>query len=135
MPSDVQPPDFKKPVVGGFRHAIAGWRLAVRRERNLQIHLAVAGAVVVLSWYLTLSRTEVCLIVLCIAAVWISELFNTALEKLVDLVSPEHHDLARDVKDVAAAAVLTAAVAAVVIGLFIFLPHVVGRLTAAGDIP
>ena len=133
MHSDVHPPHSRKPVVGGFRHAIAGWRLAVRQERNLQIHLAVAGAVVVLSWYLRLSRTDVCLIVLCVAAVWISELFNTALEQLVDLVSPEHHDLARDAKDVAAAAVLTAAAASVVIGLFIFLPHIVGRLTAAGD--
>jgi diacylglycerol kinase len=133
MSSDVQRPDSRKPLVGSFRHAVAGWRRAVHEERNLRIHLLAAVAVAVLSWYLRLSGIEGCLIVLAVAAVWMAELFNTALEQLVDLVSPEYHDLARGAKDVAAAAVLTAAVASVLIGLLIFLPHVIGVLTAAGD--
>jgi diacylglycerol kinase (ATP) len=63
------------------------------------------------------------MVVMCIGTVIAAELFNTAIEKLVDLVSPERHPVAGQVKDIAAGAVLICAVAAAIIGLIIFIPY------------
>ncbi len=71
-----------------------------------------------------LSRTEWCIIVLAVVAVWTAEALNTAFEFLTDVASPEFHPLAGKAKDVAAGAVLLAAIGAVIIGLFIFGPKV-----------
>lgn len=117
-------------LVHSFSHAVAGWRQAVLGERNMRIHLIAACIVIGLCWYLPLSATECGLMVLAVAIVWVSELVNTSIERLVDLVSPEHHELAGQAKDVAAAAVLTAAVAAILLGLLVLGPHAVGALTA-----
>ncbi|MDA6987305.1 diacylglycerol kinase family protein, partial [Escherichia coli] len=62
-------------------------------------------------------------VVLCFGVVIAAELFNTAIERLVDLVSPERHPVAGQVKDIAAGAVLVCAVAAAIIGLIIFIPY------------
>jgi diacylglycerol kinase len=114
-----------------FRSAGAGWRQALHSERNLKIHLLATAIVCLLCWILRLSRIDVCLVVVSVALVWITELLNTAIERVVDLVSPEHSVPARDAKDISAAAVLTAAVGAVAIGLLVFGPPVVRACTAA----
>lgn len=72
---------------------------------------------------LGITRTEWIMVVMCIGTVIAAELFNTAIEKLVDLVSPERHPVAGQVKDIAAGAVLICAVAAAIIGLIIFIPY------------
>lgn len=114
-----------------FRSAGAGWRQALWSERNLRIHLFATAIVCLLSWILTLSRTDICLVIVAVALVWITELLNTAIERVVDLASPEHSELARDAKDISAAAVLTAAGGAVVIGAVVFGPPLVNALRAA----
>lgn len=71
-------------------------------------------------FFFGITRTEWIVIILCIGVVIAAELFNTAIEKLVDLVSPERHPIAGQVKDIAAGAVLVCAVAAAIIGIIIF---------------
>ena len=88
------------------------------------IHMAIALAVVVAGVILSLSRTEWVLIVLCIGLVFSAELMNTAIEGMVDLLSPEKQEKAGRVKDMAAAAVLICAIASAAAGLFIFVPHI-----------
>jgi diacylglycerol kinase (ATP) len=105
-----------------FAHASRGIAVHLATQANAQIHaLATIGAVLVGLW-LGLSSSEWALIAGAIGLVWVAETFNTAVEFLVDLVSPAYHPLAGRVKDVAAGAVLLAATTAAVIGLLIFGP-------------
>jgi diacylglycerol kinase (ATP) len=85
--------------------------------------LIAAMAVIIAGIVLGITRTEWIMVVMCIGTVIAAELFNTAIEKLVDLVSPERHPVAGRVKDIAAGAVLICAVAAAIIGLIIFIPY------------
>ncbi len=106
-----------------FAHAIRGIRFLVRSQINARIHLAATIVVVILSSALSISRVEWCMMTLAITLVWIAEGLNTAIECLTDLVSPDHHPLAGRTKDVAAGAVLVAAIGACVVGGLIFIPH------------
>lgn len=105
-----------------FECAFAGLIAVVRGGRNAKIHVGVALAVIVVGCCLRISRTDWAILVLTIGAVFSAEAANTAIESVVDLVSPEHHDLARRAKDCAAGAVFVLAVAAVVVGLMILGP-------------
>ncbi|GGF03090.1 diacylglycerol kinase family protein [Hymenobacter cavernae] len=107
-----------------FGHAFRGIWLALRSELHLQFHAAATVIVVGLGFYFELTATEWMLVAVAVGTVWTAELVNTAIEALTDLVSPEYHPLAGKAKDVAAGAVLVAAVAALVVGLFIFGPRV-----------
>jgi len=73
----------------------------------------------------SLAAPEWCAVILAIALVWAAEGLNTALERLTDLVSPQFHPLAGKAKDIAAGAVLLAAIGAFCVGLVVFLPRVV----------
>lgn len=106
-----------------FRVAWDGLTDALGSDRNLRIHMAATVAVAAAGAWCELTATEWGLIVLSIGLVWTAELVNTSIEAVVDLASPEHHELARLAKDVAAAAVLLAAVTAVVIGMIVFGPR------------
>ena len=92
-----------------------------RTQANVRIHLAIAVLAVLAGFWLGLSRLEWVAVVLCIALVPALEAVNTALEFLTDLVSPEIHPLAGKAKDVAAAAVLLAAIGGAAVGLIVFL--------------
>jgi diacylglycerol kinase len=112
-----------------FRHAFAGWWYMLRTQRNAWIHAVVSTAAFAVGLWLGLSRLEWAMIILTVALVWMAEFVNTALEAVVDLASPDLHPLAKVGKDVAAAAVLVAALAAVVVGLLIMGPPLWARLS------
>jgi diacylglycerol kinase len=96
-----------------FRFAFDGLRHALRTQPTFRIHVAIAGFITALVIWLPLSNGEAAVMILAIAAVLAAELFNTAVEAVVDLlVERNHHQIARAAKDVAAAAVLITAVAA-----------------------
>jgi diacylglycerol kinase (ATP) len=97
-----------------------------RTQHNAWLHLFSAVFVIVLGIYVDLDRNEWCWIVIAISGVFISEMFNTALEFLSDVVSPNLNPQIKKVKDVSAAAVLISALGAATIGLIIFLPKVAG---------
>lgn len=94
----------------------------VRSQANARIHLAATVVVVAMGLWLQLPERDWALLTLAIGGVWAAEALNTAIETVVDLVSPEWHPLARDAKDLAAGGVLLATFAAVVIGVLVFAP-------------
>lgn len=116
--------DYKKQLKS-FTYAWKGIRRCIGKEQNLSFHLLAALCVCTMGTYARLSRMEWAMVVLCIGVVVAAELFNTAMEKLVDLVSPQYHPLAEQVKDIAAGAVLVCAAAAAIVGLLIFVPYFV----------
>jgi diacylglycerol kinase (ATP) len=116
---------FFKQRCKSFLYAFRGIGFAFRTQHNLWIHLVLAAVAVGLGFRLKISRTEWCFIAFAIGLVIAAELFNTAIEWLVDMVSPEWNEKAGKVKDVAAAAVLVSAVTALAIGCIIFLPKLV----------
>lgn len=92
------------------------------RHPNAIIHLAAVIAVSVSGFIFNISANEWCIVVLCFITVISLEAINSAIEYIVDLISPEHHPIAGKAKDIAAAAVLIAAVGSVLIATIIFLP-------------
>lgn len=111
----------------GFGYAWRGIVLGFRTQRNLQVHAAMAILAICMGFWLKVSLTEWCFIAFAIGLVISAELFNTAIEHLVDLVSPEWNEKAGKIKDIAAGAVLVCAIAALTVGLIIFLPKLVER--------
>ena len=107
-----------------FGYAYQGLRHILRDEHNFRIHLIAALVVVTLSVYFKICNWEWGLVVVAISMVWVAEAINTAIERLCDIVQPELHTKIKIIKDVAAFAVLVAAISAVVIGLIVFIPHV-----------
>lgn len=94
----------------------------LRTQPNAVIHLFATLMVTGCGWFFNIQQWEWAAVILCIAIVWIAEALNTAIEFVVNLVSPDYHPLAGKAKDVAAASVLIAALFAVIVGLIIFLP-------------
>jgi diacylglycerol kinase len=109
--------------IAGFGYAFQGLWYALRTQRNARVHLTVAIFATILGIVLRISAVEFAMIFMAIAGVFIAEMFNTVFELCVDLASPEYHPLAKIAKDVAAGAVLLSAILSVIIGLFIFGPH------------
>ncbi len=99
-----------------------------RTQTNARIHAGATLIVIASGFSFGISRGEWCAVITAIALVWTVEGVNTAIEAVVDLASPELHPLAGRAKDVAAGAVLLAAVASVVIGLLVFVPHLLSLL-------
>jgi len=106
-----------------FGHAFRGLKVLVQTQHNARIHALATILVVAAGALLRISPTEWALIVLAMVSVWATEALNTAIEFVVDLVSPDLHSLAAKAKDVAAAAVLVAAVGALVVGGIVFGPY------------
>lgn len=115
-------------LLESFQHAFAGLWHAWKTQRNVRIHVAIAIVVVILGLALELQPGQWAVIILTIGFVIVSELFNTVVESLVDLVTAEQHPLAKQAKDVAAAAVLTSAIVAVAVGLLVLGPPLLTRL-------
>jgi diacylglycerol kinase len=110
-----------------FACAIGGVWFLLRTERNPRIQLAFAVIAVALGAWLGITSIEWAVIVLCIGLVLGLETVNTAIERAVDHTSLEKHPLAKQAKDLAAAAVLIAAGASVCVGLIIFLPRLLAH--------
>ena len=109
--------------IAGFGYAFSGLWYALRTQINMPVHLALAILAIVLGIILRISAVEFALVFVAIGIVLVAELFNTVIELTVDLASPEIHPLAKRAKDVAAGAVLLSAMLAIVIALFVYLPH------------
>jgi len=117
--------------INSFKYAFAGIADLYKTQPNVWIHTTVAILVIIAGIYFSISQTEWCLIVFAIGTVISAEAFNTAIEHLTDLVSPNYHELAGKTKDVAAAAVLISAIGAAIVGILIFLPRLLDLLSAS----
>lgn len=105
-----------------FSYAMNGVRHVFSLEHNMHIHSVCAVLVIISGFYFQITPTEWIAISLAIGGVFAAEMFNTAIEKLVDLLHPERNPQAGLIKDIAAGAVLVMAIVSVVIGLIIFIP-------------
>ena len=114
--------------LNSFKHAFAGWGYVLRTQRNVWIHAFISVAVFIVGLWVELNRYEWALITIMAVIVWMGEFINTALEAIIDLASPQIHPLAKIGKDVGAAAVLIAAIAAVIVGLLILGPPLVVKI-------
>lgn len=103
-------------------YAVQGVFTFFKTQTNAWIHLVAAGVAVTLGFKFHINKTEWLAIVFAIALVFVAEMLNTALEFLTDLASPSVHPLAKKAKDVAAGAVLVAAMTSIVIAVVVFLP-------------
>ena len=111
-----------KKRIQSFGFAFKGMATLFKTQPNARIHLIAMCAVTVAGYLLKVSTTEWCFTVIAFAMVLCAEAFNTAIEFVVDLISPDYHPLAGKAKDVAAAAVLITAIGAAIVGIIIFLP-------------
>lgn len=105
-----------------FYYAAIGIKQFFRQEHNARIHLAAAIVAGLLAWRLKVSRGEAIALVIVIGLVWVTEMLNTCIEKAMDMITREHHPQVKIIKDLAAGAVLIAAITAVIVGSFIFIP-------------
>jgi diacylglycerol kinase len=117
-------------LISSFRNAFSGLWYALRTQRNAQVHLLATLLAVLVGFGLGLDAIHWCLIILAMGLVWMAELSNTALENVVDLLSPEYHPLAKTAKDLKAGVVVVAALAAVAIGILVFGPPLLLRIQA-----
>ena len=107
-----------------FRHAVRGIFLVIRTQPNVWIHVVATAGVIVAGLCLNLEHWEWAALVFAIGLVWTAEALNTAVEFLADEVSRERRELIGKAKDAGAAGVLLASIAAAVVGLIVFVPHV-----------
>ena len=103
-------------------HAFRGLAICFRTQTNARLHALATALVVALGFGLKLRAWEWGAVVMAIALVWTAECFNTAMEGMVDLISPERRPLAGRIKDLAAGGVLAAAIGAATVGAIIFAP-------------
>jgi diacylglycerol kinase len=120
--------DFFRSRARSFRYAFSGWWFVIRTQKNAWIHAVISVLVILIALWLRLATHDIAVLILTIAVVWTAEFLNTALEAVVDLASPQIHPLAKVGKDVGAAAVLIAALAAILIGLLLMGPPLLVRL-------
>jgi len=106
--------------IDSFRFALKGIRIYYRSGGNATIHLIVTAAVIIAGCLLEVTFTNWCILIIAISMVHAAEAFNTAIENIVNFISPQHHHLAEKIKDLSAGAVLITAIGAAIIGSIVF---------------
>lgn len=114
----------KHSLLKSFGFAFAGINAAIRAERNMRIHLVISLFVILAGVWLSITPIEWMFVLFAIGGMIALEMINSAIERIVDLVTEEYHSLAKAAKDMAAGAVLVYAIMSVIIGFIIFLPKI-----------
>ena len=114
-----------KPIVRKFAYALYGLKTSLKEEKSLVIHLVIALLTFIVSGVLKINVTQWAIVVTMVGIVISSELMNTAIENTVDLISFKYNINVKKIKDIAAAATFILALAAVVVGLLIFVSRIV----------
>jgi|WetSurMetagenome_2_1015567.scaffolds.fasta_scaffold131768_2 diacylglycerol kinase (ATP) len=117
-----------KSVLRSFGFALNGICAFFREEPNSKVHLCAVFIVIVAGIIFKISRVSWMVILLCIGMVVVAEMFNTALEKLVDIISPDENEKAGAIKDMAAGAVTIASLIAAITGLIVFMPYLMSSI-------
>ena len=112
-----------KNYIKSFSHAFSGFVSFFSLEPNSFIHLAAAVAVSIVGWWNHITPLEWLWLLACITLVFITEMLNSAIEKLCDVVEPNKHAQIKIVKDISAAAVLLASIFSIVVGIIILGPY------------
>ena len=112
--------ETRQSITKAFNAAIEGILYTFKSERNMKIHYCLAVVVLIISLFFDLTKVEMLLLIFAITLVVISEMFNTAIEKTIDMITEEYNPLAKIAKDVAAGGVLIATLNSVVVGYILF---------------
>jgi len=121
----MEPPKFSwRARFRSFSYAFQGLAWFFKREHNAWIHGMATILVLLMCFVFKISGMEFIVVLFAVALVLIAEIFNTAIEKIMDHLSPSTHPAVKIIKDVAAAAVLIAAIAAIIAGLIVFIPKI-----------
>lgn len=121
MQTTSQPFSFRSRIRSLF-YAMTGILEFIREEHNARIHFVATIGVAILAYVVRVSYAEAAALTIVIGIVWITEMLNTCVERIMDFVHPEEHPKIKFIKDLAAGAVLAASLTAVVVGLLIFIP-------------
>ena len=124
MSSEIKVVEKSKKLINSFKYAIQGTLSSFKTERNMKIHIFIMILVIIAGFILKINKYEWIACILCFAVVISGELFNTAIETVVDMVMPYKNDKAKIAKDIAAGAVLTLAIGAAAIGAIIYVPKI-----------
>lgn len=111
-------------LINSFKYAFSGIATSFKTERNMKIHMLATVMVILLGFMLKIDKIEWMMCIFAITIVTSAELFNTAIETTVDMITQEKNEKAKIAKDVSAGAVLVAAIGAAIVGLIIFLPKI-----------
>jgi diacylglycerol kinase len=112
-----------------YKHAFKGLGRIIFRERNIKIHLLIVAIVLpLLIFYFKFSAVELAIVLTFMGLVIIAEIINTLIEKILDHLHPESHEMVALIKDGGAGAVLAAAILSIIIGLILIFPHLVASL-------
>ena len=114
---------FRKRLVS-FKYAFKGIYYLIKSQHNAWIHLCAAIIVIAFGVFFSLSTTEWLFVSLSIGMVFSAEAFNTAIEMIMDKISPAYNNTTGKIKDIAAGAVLISAIASAIVGIIIFLPKI-----------
>jgi diacylglycerol kinase len=112
-----------KRLLRSFSYAIQGLKISVSLDQNVRFHLVAGTLVFIISLFLGVPKSELMFVVLAIFFVVITEMINTAIEEMTNLIKKEHSEEARIAKDVAAGAVLLSAIFAVIVGVVVIVPR------------
>ncbi|AJD91498.1 UDP kinase [Jeotgalibacillus malaysiensis] len=112
-----------------FKYAGHGLKDVFKQEQNFRFHTSAAVITIAAGIFFRISLLEWVIIILAIGSVMGLELINTAVERTVDLISTDHHPLAKKAKDAGAASVLVFSIAAAIVGAIIFIPKVISYFT------
>ncbi|MDR4948631.1 diacylglycerol kinase family protein [Neobacillus cucumis] len=116
-------------ILNSFSFAVIGILTAIKNERNMRFHFISSIIVLFFSFFFSISKMEWIIVLFLIGGMFALELINSAIERVVDLVTTEYHPLAKQAKDMAAGAVFVYAVLSVIVGLVIFLPYVLKQFS------
>jgi diacylglycerol kinase len=115
-------------LLKSFKYSFTGLGSLIKKEQNFRIHIIASMVVIILGFYFQITIWEWTLVILMIAMVLILEMLNTVFERFVDMLKPRIHHYVKEIKDVMSAIVFTAALTSVIIGLIIFVPHIIEKM-------
>jgi diacylglycerol kinase (ATP) len=110
--------------IKSFEYAFSGLVLIFKTDHNVWLHFIATLLVIVLGFVMKVTLVEAALLTVAVGLVWVTELFNTCLEKMMDFVSKERNPDIKFIKDVSAGAVLVASITALVLGCIVFIPKI-----------
>ncbi|MED9978784.1 MAG: diacylglycerol kinase family protein [Bacilli bacterium] len=118
----------KRTFKGSVKNCLDGISYVTKNEKNFKREIALGIIALILSYILKIDKIEFIIVLTMICLVLTTEIINTAIERTVDLVTKEYHELARIAKDVSAGSVLVTSIFALIIGIIIFIPKIITLL-------
>lgn len=116
-----------KRLFKSFKYAVKGLFLVMRDEQNFRVHIVFAVIALVFSWFYHITKIELIIVILLISTVMLMEVVNSAIERVTDVLKPRINDFVMEIKDIMAAAVMLASLVAIIVGLIIFVPYILGK--------